>query len=210
MTTPFAQVDKNSFVVNIILATQTYVDKLPKDFSYVQAWEDADGQKDKRYNYPRIGYTYDSVAGAFIAPCPGANYVLDTNTYKWVLSTTGATLHTLNTAALRLAKVTFLTVPTTNAMLTDESREALNSYIAKVTIIASTAQAALSRGEAYQPEFPPETTLNTNAPVFKGVGAPVVLQFKPDTVERFDDNQASQQMLLAAVQQTNPMLEAGK
>lgn len=39
-----------------------------------------------RYNYAGIGYTYDPVADAFIAPNPGCGHVeliLNTNTYRW-------------------------------------------------------------------------------------------------------------------------------
>ncbi len=39
-----------------------------------------------RYNYAGIGYTYDPVADAFIAPNPGCGHpelILNTNTYRW-------------------------------------------------------------------------------------------------------------------------------
>ena len=39
-----------------------------------------------RYNYAGIGYTYDEVADAFIAPSPNCGHselTLDTNTYRW-------------------------------------------------------------------------------------------------------------------------------
>ena len=39
-----------------------------------------------RYNYAGIGYTYDSVADAFIAPNPGCGHpelILNTDTYRW-------------------------------------------------------------------------------------------------------------------------------
>ena len=40
-----------------------------------------------RYNYAGIGYSYDEVADAFIAPKPTCGHIeltLDTNTYRWV------------------------------------------------------------------------------------------------------------------------------
>jgi hypothetical protein len=39
-----------------------------------------------RYNYAGIGFTYDAVADAFIAPSPNCGHVeltLDTATYRW-------------------------------------------------------------------------------------------------------------------------------
>jgi len=43
----------------------------------------ADGGKYK--NFAAIGYTFDPVRHAFIAPQPGPNYVLDEATCAWVL-----------------------------------------------------------------------------------------------------------------------------
>ena len=37
-----------------------------------------------RYNYAGIGYTYDTVRDAFIAPQPFASWVLDEATCRWV------------------------------------------------------------------------------------------------------------------------------
>ena len=37
----------------------------------------------QRYNYAGIGYTYDAVRDAFIAPKPFASWVLDEATCKW-------------------------------------------------------------------------------------------------------------------------------
>ena len=37
-----------------------------------------------RYNYAGIGYTYDTVRDAFIAPQPWASWVLDAATCRWV------------------------------------------------------------------------------------------------------------------------------
>lgn len=182
--TTFAQLNGKSVVTNVIAATPDYIKSLADSGNYVQAWIDADGEPSKRYNYPLIGFSYNKEANAFVPPCPGAGYELDTKTYRWVPTPTNISSQTLDIAALRLAKVTYLSVKTTNDMLTDESRAALTSYVAKISGIASTAQAAIAMGEAYQPVFPPEPTLNTNAPVLKGVGEPVVLQFKPDTVEQ--------------------------
>ena len=39
-----------------------------------------------RYNYAAVGYTYDEVADAFIAPKPDCGHIeltLNTNTYRW-------------------------------------------------------------------------------------------------------------------------------
>jgi len=37
----------------------------------------------QRYNYAGIGYTYDAVRDAFIAPKPYASWVLDENVMRW-------------------------------------------------------------------------------------------------------------------------------
>ena len=37
-----------------------------------------------RYNYAGIGYTYDAIADAFIAPQCHAEATLDQNIYRWV------------------------------------------------------------------------------------------------------------------------------
>jgi hypothetical protein len=41
-----------------------------------------------RYNYAGIGYTYDPVADAFIAPSPNCHpeLILNTDTYRWECS----------------------------------------------------------------------------------------------------------------------------
>lgn len=44
-----------------------------------------DQSKSLRYNYAGIGYTYDPVKDAFIAPCPGPEYVLNEETCTWEL-----------------------------------------------------------------------------------------------------------------------------
>jgi hypothetical protein len=44
-----------------------------------------------RYNYAGTGYTFDAAAqpsGAFIPPCIGVNWTLDTTTYQWVKNPT--------------------------------------------------------------------------------------------------------------------------
>jgi hypothetical protein len=39
-----------------------------------------------RFNYAGIGFTYDEVKDAFIAPCPGDDWVLDEDSLRWKLS----------------------------------------------------------------------------------------------------------------------------
>lgn len=44
----------------------------------------ANGDPAKRYNYAGIGYTYDAVRNAFIAPQPFPSWVVDESTCQWV------------------------------------------------------------------------------------------------------------------------------
>ena len=96
----FAQIDDNDIVTQVIVVNNATVDNLqfpesePVGQTYLQnifgsdtIWAQTSYNANFRYNYAGIGYTFDAAAqpnGAFIEPCPGPDWVLDTTTYKWV------------------------------------------------------------------------------------------------------------------------------
>ena len=65
--TTYAQVIDGS-VVNVIEASADFIAQLDDSASYVQAFHDANGQPEKRFNYPRVGDTYDQTSDAFYSP----------------------------------------------------------------------------------------------------------------------------------------------
>jgi hypothetical protein len=96
----FAQLDNSNNVLQVIVVSNDVIDNLPfpeseaPGIEFCQSlfgsdtlWAQTSYNASFRYNYAGIGYTFDVSAqpsGAFIAPCPGPNYVLDTTTYQWV------------------------------------------------------------------------------------------------------------------------------
>ena len=93
--THFAQITDN-LVTTVIVAEQGFVDSQPG--TWVQTSYntrggqhfDQDGNIDGtglRFNYAGIGYTYDSVRDAFIAPSPYSSWVLDEATCQWAAPT---------------------------------------------------------------------------------------------------------------------------
>ena len=80
--TSFAKINAMGKVKTVIEASQFYIDSLDDHDSYVQTWIDANGEKDKRYNYAEIGSTFDPMNGAFIASKPYPSWSLDSS-FKW-------------------------------------------------------------------------------------------------------------------------------
>lgn len=96
----FAQLDVANYVTQVLAVDNSSIDNLPFPESepvgqtYLQnlfgadtIWAQTSYNANFRYNYAGIGYTFDAAAqpnGAFIAPCPGSDWVLDTTTYQWV------------------------------------------------------------------------------------------------------------------------------
>lgn len=50
---------------------------------FTGTWKLVDITGLQRYNYAGIGYTYDAVHDAFIAPKPYPSWVLDDNVFQW-------------------------------------------------------------------------------------------------------------------------------
>lgn len=69
----FAKIDIFYRVLKVIVSDQDHVDTLPG--TYIPC--DIDGIFPK--NYPGVGFTYDPVRQAFIAPKPYPSYTLDDN-----------------------------------------------------------------------------------------------------------------------------------
>jgi hypothetical protein len=96
----FAQLDQANFVMRVLAVDNSSIDNLPfpesepvgqaylRDLYGAETiWAQTSYNASFRYNYTGIGDTFDPTAqpnGAFIAPCPGPDYVLDTTTYRWV------------------------------------------------------------------------------------------------------------------------------
>jgi hypothetical protein len=86
----WAEIDKNNKVIRVLVGDnndpagdegyQWFVDNLGG------TWIKTSYNGNIRYNYAGIGYTYDEVADAFIAPKPECGHpelLLNTNTYRW-------------------------------------------------------------------------------------------------------------------------------
>ena len=86
----FAEIDKNNKVIRVLVGDnndpagdegyQWFVDNLGG------TWIKTSYNGNIRYNYAGIGYTYDEVADAFIAPepeCKHPELLLNTDTYRW-------------------------------------------------------------------------------------------------------------------------------
>jgi hypothetical protein len=70
-------------VVNVIEASADFIAQLDDSASYVQAFSDANGEPQKRFNYPQLGDTYDLESDAFYTPtAPYASWVMS-STFQW-------------------------------------------------------------------------------------------------------------------------------
>lgn len=94
----FAQIDENNIVVNIIKASQEFIDsgKAGDPSKWIQASYSTragvhynlnsgqpTGYEGLRKNYPGVGYTYDTQRDAFIPPKQYDSWVLNENTCIW-------------------------------------------------------------------------------------------------------------------------------
>lgn len=95
----FAKIDENNVVVDIIKASQEFIDsgKVGDPSMWLQASYNTRGgvhyQRDTgtasgfaglRKNYPGVGYTYDPIRDAFIPPKPYDSWVLNEDTCMWM------------------------------------------------------------------------------------------------------------------------------
>ena len=80
---------ENNLVKQIIVAEQEFIDTLPNKDQWIQTSYNTHGGVHKlggtplRKNYAGIGYTYDKVRDAFIAPSPFPSWVLDEESCRY-------------------------------------------------------------------------------------------------------------------------------
>lgn len=92
----FAQLDDNSIVISVIVINNETIDNLPfpesepVGIAFCQSlygdntiWKQTSYNGNFRYNYAGVGFVYDPIADAFIAPQPWPDCTLVTETYKW-------------------------------------------------------------------------------------------------------------------------------
>ena len=100
----FAQIDENNIVTNVLVIEQKEIDtgNWGDPDTWVQTsyntrhgihWtpnnpSQPDGGIPLRKNYAGLGYTYDKVRDAFIAPQPYPSWILNEDTCKWEPPTT--------------------------------------------------------------------------------------------------------------------------
>jgi hypothetical protein len=82
----FAEIDENNKVVRVLVVPNNEEhrgqDYLANDLCLGGTWIQTSYNNNIRYNFAGIGYTYDEVADAFIAPKPYPSWVLDNN-FDW-------------------------------------------------------------------------------------------------------------------------------
>lgn len=90
----FAELDANNVVLRVIVVGNTdTADANGVEKEYIGAafcerllggtWKQTSYNANFRKNYAGIGYTYDPVRDAFIAPKPEGNFVFNEDTCKW-------------------------------------------------------------------------------------------------------------------------------
>lgn len=92
----FAQLDDNSVVLQVTVVNNETIGNLPFPESepvgvaFLQSlfgagaiWKQTSYNASFRKNYAGIGYTYDPVLDAFIAPKPYPSWMLNTTTCQW-------------------------------------------------------------------------------------------------------------------------------
>jgi len=87
----FAEIDNNNIVIKVIVAEQEFIDSgaVGDPANWIQTSYNTHGGQHRlggvplRKNYAGVGYTYDPVRDAFIAPKPGDNYIIDEETCLW-------------------------------------------------------------------------------------------------------------------------------
>ena len=92
----FAQLDGSYIVTEVIVVNNETIDNLPFPesepigvaflqslFGSTIVWKQTSYNKSFRENYASIGYTYDPVLDAFIAPQPYPSWLLNTATRQW-------------------------------------------------------------------------------------------------------------------------------
>lgn len=92
----FAELDADNIVTQVISVSNDTIDNLPFPesepvgiefcrslFGAETNWAQTSYNRNFRYNYAAIGFTFDSTANAFIPPKPFPSWLLNTDTYLW-------------------------------------------------------------------------------------------------------------------------------
>lgn len=77
----FAEIDKDGKVLRVIVAEQDFINSglVGDSFNWIQTSYNHNFRK----RYAGVGYTYDKVRDAFIAPQPYPSWTLDEDTCLW-------------------------------------------------------------------------------------------------------------------------------
>lgn len=85
----FAEIDSNNKVLRVLVVHNDLEHRgaefLSKDLGLGGVWLQTSYNGNIRKNYAGIGYTYDSVRDAFIAPKPDNAVGFDEDTCKWIV-----------------------------------------------------------------------------------------------------------------------------
>ena len=85
----FAEIDDNKIVVRVLVVANDLehrgADFLANDLRLGGTWIQTSYNGNIRKNFAGIGYTYDEIRNAFIAPEPDNAIGFDENTCQWIL-----------------------------------------------------------------------------------------------------------------------------
>jgi hypothetical protein len=85
----FAEIDENSIVIRVLVVSNDLEDKgaefLAVDLNLGGTWIQTSYNGNIRKNFAGIGYKYDSVRDAFIAPEPSNATGFDEETCQWIV-----------------------------------------------------------------------------------------------------------------------------
>ena len=85
----FAEIDSENKVIRVLVVPNNEEhrgqDYLANDLRLGGTWIQTSYNNNIRYNFAGIGYTYDSVRNAFIAPEPDNAIGFDENTCHWIV-----------------------------------------------------------------------------------------------------------------------------
>jgi len=83
----FAEIDSNNIVIRVLVGDNSMpnegLDWLVENLG--GTWIKTSYNNNIRFNYAGIGYTYDSVRDAFIAPEPEGNIGFNEETCQWIM-----------------------------------------------------------------------------------------------------------------------------
>ena len=77
----FAKIDNTNTVTQVIVAEQDFINSGAVGDSFL--WVQTSYNGNFRKNFAGIGFTYDSVRDAFIAPQPFSSWTLNETTCQW-------------------------------------------------------------------------------------------------------------------------------